>query len=105
MVVRMPARECRHERVDALDGIVGGLLERLLDDVEDRLMPDPADLEQQIVLRLPVHVHRGRAHPRALRDLARGRGVKAAREERVERRQEQEARGLGLDVRPQLRVV
>ena len=75
MVLRVPGREGRHEGADSLDGIVGGLLERPLDDVEDGLVADAADLEEQVVLRLPVHVDRGRAHPCPLADLARRRGV------------------------------
>jgi hypothetical protein len=91
--------------VDPLDGIVGGPLERLLDHLERGLVTDAADLVEEVVLRLPVDVHGRRAHPRPLADLARGGGVVATREERVERRQEQDARRLGLDVRPQRGVV
>ena len=105
MVLRVPGREGRHEGVDPLDRVVGGLLEGLLDHIEDGPMTDEADLEEKVVLRLPMGVHRGRAHPGSLSDLARGGGVKATREECVERRQEEEARGLGFDVSPQLGVV
>ena len=62
------------------------------------LVPEQAQVEQQILLGAVVDVHRRRAHCRGRGDLPGGRGVVALRREHLVAGQQQPAGGSGLHV-------